>query len=121
MSTTKDIEMPILYSIGLVSFMLCFLKIELSWSYPAIVFKYFSYATLTIHLFTWIQKYAGRQLVFLGLAFFIVIITGYNAQQLSLLYLFHTHLEIPATSSRNHLGSNTSMSLPCESISWRKS
>ena len=87
MSTTKDIEMPILYSIGLVSFMLCFLKIELSWSYPAIVFKYFSYATLTIHLFTWIQKYAGRQLVFLGLAFFIVIITGYNAQQLSLLYL----------------------------------
>ena len=36
---------------------------------------------------------------------------------LSSLYLFHMCLEISATSSRNHLGDKTSMSLPCERIS----
>ncbi len=40
-----------------------------------------------------------------------------KVSHLSSLYLFHMCFEISATSSRNHLGSNTSISLPCERIS----
>lgn len=87
MSTTEENEMPILYTIGLVSFILCFMEVELSWSYPMIFFKYLSFAALTFHLLTWIQEYSGRQLLFVVVAFLIVVITGYNSHQLALLYL----------------------------------
>lgn len=87
MSTTEDREMPILYTIGLVSYILCFMEVELSWSYPMTIFKYLSFAALTFHLLTWIQEYSGRQLLFVVVAFLIVVITGYNSHQLALLYL----------------------------------
>ena len=85
MTDTEERAIPILYTIGLVSFILCFMEIELSWSYPMVIFKYLSFAALTLHLLNWFQEYSGRQLLILALAFIIVVVTGYNAQQLSLL------------------------------------
>lgn len=87
MSDIKGKEMPILYAIGLVSFILCFLEIELSWSYPMRAFKYLSLATITVHLLLWLRNYSSKQLLFIILALFIVGITGYNSHQLDLLYL----------------------------------
>ena len=87
MTDTEERAMPLIYTIGLVSFILCFMEIELSWSYPASPFKYLSFASLTLHLLNWIQQYSGRQLLMLAFAFIIVVIVGHNAQQMSLLYL----------------------------------
>ncbi len=87
MSTTEDREMPVLYSIGLVSFMLCFLEVEVSWSYPAEIFKYLSLVALTLYLIPSIQEYSSRQQFGILVAFIVVVITGYNAHHLTLLYL----------------------------------
>lgn len=87
MSDIERKEIPILYAIGLVSFILCFMEIEVSWSYPMRAFKYLSLATITVHLLLWLRNYSSKQLLFIILALFIVGITGYNSHQLDLLYL----------------------------------
>ena len=87
MSNTEEREMPMIYAIGLVSYILCFLEIEFSWSYPSVIFKYLSFAALTLYLIPSIQDYSSRQQLGIFVAFIVVLITGYNAHQFALLYL----------------------------------
>ena len=87
MGTVNKQQVPILYTIGLVSFILFFMEIELAWSYPKSVFKYIAILSLTFHVFLSLNKYNSRQLILLALLALLVVYVGFNAQQITLLCL----------------------------------
>lgn len=78
----------IFYYIGLVSYMLYLLNVELIWSIPlGYGFMILSLLCLTIHLPLAILNYQGKSLIILFLVFLLSLLVGYNSQQL---YLFYT-------------------------------
>ena len=78
---------PVLYYIGLVSFILFFMEIELAWRYPTSIFKYISIISLAMHLLTVMKEYKPIQLITLSALFILTLYVGYNAQQITLLCL----------------------------------
>lgn len=78
---------PMLYYIGLISFIFCYMEVEVSWHYPKSVFQYISAACLFIHFLFSIRNYQGGQLFVLFFVALLTVIVGVNAQQTGLLTL----------------------------------
>ncbi len=78
---------PLLYYFGLVSYLLFFLNVEISWSYPGAPFKYLCFLFLSAHLIQVIKLYDPKELILLLLVSILVIIVGINAEQLAPLFL----------------------------------
>lgn len=79
---------PIFYYIGLVTYLLNVIKVELVWHIPLIDLMLFvSLIFLTIHVFFVIKLYKPMSLLYLGAIFCLCIIVGINCHQL---YFFYT-------------------------------
>lgn len=77
----------LIYYIGLVSFLLFTLNVEIIW-YNSIfdLFKYIAFAFLTLSAFLSMNKYNGKENLLLLLVFCLVILVAYNSEQLFWFY-----------------------------------
>lgn len=78
---------PYLYYAGLVSYLLFFLNVEISWNYPSIIFKYLSFLFLSLHLLQILHLFSYKAQLFLSPFFLLVVIVGIIAEQLAPLFL----------------------------------
>lgn len=76
-----------LYYIGLVSFVLFFIKKELGWDYPNEIFRIISFLSLTVNLVLSINRFKGSEILILVFFLLVVIVTGILSEYISLLYL----------------------------------
>lgn len=83
----NSVMSPLLYYIGLMSYLLFFLNVEISWNYPGILFKYSSFVFLSLHLLQVFRLYNNKVQLMLFVTFLIIVVVGVKSEQLAPLIL----------------------------------
>lgn len=86
-NTGTQVSQPFLYYAGMVSYLLFFLNVEISWSYSGIPFKYLAFLLLSVHLLQVLSLYSRKEQFLLLLTLLLVSMVGLIAEQLAPLLL----------------------------------